>query len=122
MSINVEERYQASIVRIKGKFLGSIQGPEFKELIEDLKSEGKLQVVVDLGKTTFIDSSGVGTLIAALTTLRNAGGDLRLARTHDRVHGVFVMTRLLGSAFAHFDTVEEALNSFKEQPEQASTS
>lgn len=119
MSIHVKEQYHAVIIELKGKFLGSIDGDEFKSTIDRLKEEEQLQVVVDMQETTFIDSSGIGTLIAAQTSMRKEGGDIRLANMGARVHGVFVITRLLGSAFTSYDSVEEALESFRTDPKPA---
>lgn len=112
MSISVEERYHGAVIEIKGKFLGSIQGREFKDIIEKLKESGTVYVVADLGKTEFIDSTGIGVLTSSLTSLRNAGGDMHVANMKDRVHGLFVVTRLLGSAFVDYESVEEALQAF----------
>ena len=56
-----------------------------------------------------MDSSGIGTLIGALTTMRTAGGDLKLACMKDRIKNLFVLTRLLGPIFTDYDTVEEAV-------------
>jgi anti-sigma B factor antagonist len=117
MSITTEEHYHGVVIAINGKFLGSIHVEEFKKKIDELKKEGRVHVVVDLGKTEFLDSTGIGTLISGLTSLRNAGGDMRLANLTDRIQGLFLMMRLLGSAFEHYDSVEEALQSFEERPE-----
>lgn len=84
---------------MKGKFLGTIDGSQFRDAIDRLKEEDRLQVVVDMHETTFIDSSGIGSLIAAQTSMRKEGGDIRLANMDARVHGGLVITRLRGSAF-----------------------
>lgn len=115
MSITQRERYQVVVLEIKGKFLGSVQGPEFKQVLDDLKAQGKTQVVVDLGETEFMDSSGVGALIGGLTTLRKAGGDMCLANLTKRISGLFVMTRLLGPVFDNYDSVETAAQSLRTQ-------
>ena len=121
MSITTKEHYHGVVIGIEGKFLGSVQGREFKEVIESLKQDGRTHVVVDLGKTEFMDSTGIGTLIGALTTMRKAGGDIRLANLKDRVHGLFMMMHMLGPVFEDFDSVEEALQSLKERPEPKAT-
>ncbi|NBB85349.1 MAG: STAS domain-containing protein [Bacteroidetes bacterium] len=119
MSILVKEHYHAFVIELKGKFLGSIDGSELKDTIDRLKEDDRLHVVIDMQETTFIDSSGIGTLIAAQTSMRKEGGDIRLANMGARVHGVFVVTRLLSSAFASYDSVDEALESFRTDPEPA---
>ena len=108
MPFSTSEQYQAVVFQITGKFLGSIEGPAFKEKLEELKAEGKTKVVVDLSKADFMDSSGIGTLIRALTTMKKVGGDVKLACMKDRIKNLFLLTRLLGSVFEDFDSVEDA--------------
>ena len=116
MSISVQEQYQSTVIQIKGKFLGSVDGPELKQKLDDLKQAGKTNVVIDLGQTDFMDSSGIGALISGLTSMRKAGGDVRLANMEKRIQGLFVMTRLLGPVFENYESVEEAVQSFSTNP------
>ena len=119
MSISVQDQYQASVIQIKGKFLGSVDGPELKQKLDDLKQAGKTNVVIDLGQTDFMDSSGIGALISGLTTMRKAGGDVRLANMEKRIQGLFVMTRLLGPVFDDYDSVDAAVESYSTNPPEA---
>ncbi len=116
MSISVQDQYQASVIQIKGKFLGSVDGSELKEKLDDLKQAGKTNVVIDLGQTDFMDSSGIGALISGLTTMRKAGGDVRLANMEKRIQGLFVMTRLLGPVFDDYESVDDGVESFNPNP------
>ena len=116
MTFIVKEHYHASVVEISGKFLGSLEGPKFKETLEQMKETGKTKVVIDLSKTDFMDSSGLGVLISGLTTMRKAGGDIRLASIEKRIKNLFLITRLLGPVFDDYQTVEQALASFKDAP------
>ncbi len=113
MPFSTNEQYQAVVFQITGKFLGSIEGPAFKEKLEEMKAEGKTKVVVDLSKADFMDSSGIGTLIGALATMKKAGGDVKLASMKDRIKNLFLLTRLLGSVFEDFDSVEEAAQAMR---------
>ena len=116
MSINVQEQYQASVIQIKGKFLGSVDGPELKQKLDDLKESGKTNIVIDLGATDFMDSSGIGALISGLTSMRKAGGDVRLANLEKRIRNLFLITRLLGPVFDDYESVESAVQSFRTNP------
>ena len=58
-----------------------------------------------------MNSSGLGMLIAALSSVRNGGGDLRLARVGERVHALLVITKL-AAVFKQFPTLDEAVTSF----------
>ena len=65
------------------------------------------KVVIDLGPTTFIDSSGLGALVSGLKTCRQAGGDLRIAAAGEQVRTVLRLTNLDRILRAH-ETVEDA--------------
>jgi anti-sigma B factor antagonist len=119
MSLSISERYNAVVVTPKGQFLGSIQGPPFREALADLRAQGKVNIVLDLGETTLMDSSGIGVLIAEAEAMRAEGGDLHLARVEARVRNLFLMTRLLGEVFTLYPTVEEAVQSFGPAPTAA---
>ncbi|MFW5955112.1 MAG: STAS domain-containing protein [Rhodothermales bacterium] len=116
MSFETEERYHAVVIRPKGKFLGSTKGDEFRGLIDRYKETGLKNVVVDLSKTDFMDSTAIGVLIASLTTMRRAGGDVRLAEIDSRIKNLFLVTRLLGPVFTAYETVDEAEKSYVEHP------
>ncbi len=119
MKFKTSDHYHATVISLKGKFLGSVDGDTFREAISALKEEGKTRLVIDLSDTDMIDSTGIGTLIGALTSMRNAGGDVRIACLKKRIKNLFLMTRLLGPVFDDYDTVEEAVDSFKESETSA---
>jgi anti-sigma B factor antagonist len=119
MALSISERYNAVVVTPKGEFFGSLQGPAFREELGRLRADGKKNVVLDLGDTTLMDSSGVGVLIAEAEALRKEGGDLRLARVEARVRNLFLMTRLLGEVFTLYPSVDEAVQSFSSSPASA---
>lgn len=111
MPFSVKEDYQAVVISIKGKFLGSIEGPKFKETLDELKEAGKTNLVVDLSKADFMDSSAIGALIGALTSMRKIDGDVRLAGMQKRIKNLFIMTKLL-RVFDDYETVDEAVQSY----------
>ena len=112
MPFKAREQDDAVIFEISGKFLGSIDGPPFRGRLQEYKESGFKKVVIDLSNAELMDSSGIGEMIAGLTSMRNAGGDMRLAALRKRIRNVFLMTRLLGSVFEDYETVAEALASF----------
>ena len=114
MKFKTSDHYHATVIELKGKFLGSVDGDAFKGAINALKEQGKTKLVIDLSGTEMIDSTGIGALIGALTSMRNADGDVRIAGLKKRIKNLFLMTRLLGPVFDDYDSVEDAVNSFKE--------
>lgn len=116
MPFQINEQYDVPVIEIQGKFLGSLEGPAFREQIEHFKEKGKTSLVVDLSATEFMDSTGIGILISSLTTMRKAGGDVRLAGMEKRIRNVFLMTKLLGGVFDDYEDVDEAVQSFEHNP------
>jgi anti-sigma B factor antagonist len=114
MSIDVKENAQGAVITPSGKFLGSVRGPEFREVLQRLRENGKRNIVVDLSRTDFMDSTGIGVLISALTTMRRDGGEIRLAGLEARIKNLFVMTHLLGPVFDSYETADDALRSFEQ--------
>ena len=111
MTLSVDERPEAVVVVLDGDVMGGPDGSALHERLAELKQAGRRNVVVDLGGVRFMNSSGLGMLIGALTTMRNAGGDLRLACVGERVENLLTMTKL-AAVFKQFPTVEAAAASF----------
>jgi anti-sigma B factor antagonist len=65
-----------------------------REIVRDLAEKGNDRMVLNLSEVVYIDSSGVGELVKAHTTIRNKGGHLKLANLNKRVHDLLQMTRL----------------------------
>jgi anti-sigma B factor antagonist len=91
--------------------MGGPDAGAVKERLHQLIDEGKKKVVVDLSGVSWMNSSGLGILIGGLTTMRNAGGDLKLAGTTDKVQNLLMVTKLI-TIFESYDTIEEAVASY----------
>lgn len=115
MNYSVDEQYNAVVITLKGNVMGGPDGAKLHDTLHEMKDEGKKNVVVDLSKVKFMNSSGLGMLISAMTTMRNAGGDLRLANVADRIQSLLVITKLI-TVFKHYDSVDEAIESYSESP------
>jgi anti-sigma B factor antagonist len=70
---------------------GSVQ---LRDAVRDLLSKGSKQILLNLGDVTYIDSSGIGELVSAFTTVRNQGGDLKLLNLTKKVHDLLQITKL----------------------------
>src|SRR4029453_17967158 len=82
--------------------------PEFKERMVELIESGKKQIVVDLSKATFIDSTTLGVLVGGVKRLRPAGGSLALVCTDENITKIFEITGL-DRVFPIHSSREEAL-------------
>ena len=111
MKINHREENGVVVIEPKGKIMGGPESTELHDLLHDMIDKGKLKVVIDLGKVDWMNSTGLGLLISGLTTLRKAGGELRLANVTDKIESLLAITKLI-TVFKAYDSVEEAVNSF----------
>jgi len=96
----------------------TISGPEvsdFHDKVKGLIRDGFKKVVVDLGNVKWFGSAMLGVLVASLTTLRNAGGDLRLANVAKRVDSIFAVTQL-ASLFSTYESLDRAVSSYVVKP------
>lgn len=89
-----------------GKF-NLVSAPSAKARIDALVAAGRARVVVDLAGVDFIDSSGLGALIGALKSARQASGDVRIAAPGDQVRAVLALTNL-DRILVPFESVEAA--------------
>jgi anti-sigma B factor antagonist len=65
-----------------------------RDTIRDLLSKGSKKILLNLGDVTYIDSSGIGELVSAFTTVRNGGGELKLLNLTKKVHDLLQITKL----------------------------
>lgn len=111
MSFTISEKYNCVVIEFKGNVMGGPDTVSLNEKLHDLIESGKTNVVVDLALVKFMNSSGLGMLIGALTTMRKAGGDLRIANASDKIESLLIVTKLI-TVFKHFQSLDEAVNSF----------
>jgi len=65
-----------------------------RDTVRDLLSKGQKKILLNLGEVTYIDSSGIGELVSAFTTVRSQGGDLKLLNLTKKVHDLLQITKL----------------------------
>ena len=83
-----------------------------RDSIRNLADQGKKKVLLNLAGVKYMDSSGVGELIANYTTIKRQGGQLKLLNLTDRIQNLLVITKLL-TVFDSYDNEAEALKSFE---------
>lgn len=95
-----------TLVRLAGR-LDLLAADTVKQSITVAAHAGQHRLVIDLGDVSFMDSSGLGTLIGGLKAARLAGGDLRVARPREQARGIFSLTSL-DRVLTLYPTIEEA--------------
>ena len=113
MTLDVESRQTDSGVTVlapSGR-LDVVGAPALKEAVSEAMKNGQPRLVIDMEGVTFVDSSGLGSVVSALKQVRTSKGDLRLAAPNHQVRVVLELTTL-DRVFPYFATVEEALTDF----------
>lgn len=112
MKLTQNERDGVVVLEPKGRILGGPDATLLKDQLQALIDSGKVKVVIDLAEVDYMNSTGLGILISGYTTLKNAGGVLKLVRVNKRIHQIFMVTKLQ-TIFDSFDDEAGALASFR---------
>jgi anti-sigma B factor antagonist len=83
-----------------------------RDTIRDLLGKGEKKILLNLGNVTYIDSSGIGELVSAFTSVRNQGGELKLLNLTKKVHDLLQITKLY-TVFDIRDDETAAVGAFK---------
>jgi len=111
MTLKTREQNNVMILEVKGKMMGGPDQQLFQDAIKEQIAQGYKRFIFDLGGVDWMNSSGLGSLIGALTSIKNAKGDLKLASVTDKIRSLFLITKLV-TIFDSYDNVNEALKSF----------
>lgn len=87
----------------------------FRKRIDELIRQKRLSIVLNLREITYIDSAGVGMMVAKYLSVRRQGGDIKLLHLSPRSQRVMTITRLL-TVFEAYDSEEQAVGSFASAP------
>ena len=112
MKFSVSQQGTVTVISLQGSALGGPDATSLNSRLHDLMSAGKKHVVLDLGGVDIMNSSGLGMLIGSASTLKNAGGSLKLACASEKILALIKITKLT-SVFEHFDSVKAAVVSFR---------
>lgn len=111
MEMKEEKRKEVLVITFSGELMGGDEAQDFQKRVYSAIEEGSVNVVIDMTDLKWMNSSGLGFIMAALTTLRASGGDLRLCRVSARVRRPIEVTKL-DRVIKIFDSVDEAIDSF----------
>jgi anti-sigma B factor antagonist len=111
MSLKIDSREVAhvSILDIDGRIVLGDEIHQLRDAVRDLVKQGKKKIILNLANVDYIDSSGVGELVGSFTTVRNAGGELKLMNLTQKVHDVLHVTKL----YTVFDIKDDEFHAVK---------
>ena len=101
-----------TIVDLSGRITLGEGSTMLRDIVRDMIAKGNNKILLNLGDVTYIDSSGIGELVSAFTTVRNGGGELKLLNLTKKVHDLLQITKLY-TVFDVKDDETAAVKAFK---------
>lgn len=111
MKIPARHRAGVTILEPKGKITIGVGDVALREAVHEAVDAGSHKILINLKEVSTIDSSGIGELVAAYTTVTNRGGALRLLHLPPKVQDILQITQLV-TVFDVMDDEDEAIASF----------
>ncbi len=111
MKIKQRDKGDVTVLDISGKIMGGEDFELFNNTIKSFISQGKVDIVLNLSKVKWINSTGLGLLVSAYTTLVKNGGRMKIAEVSDRIDNILHVTQL-ELIFETFEDEAAAVASF----------
>lgn len=111
MGIALEKDGGVVVLRLLGDLRGGDEGAELRAAVARLVEGGATRLLIDLREVGMVNSVGIGTLVACLTSVRRVGGELKLLGAPQRLLAVLKICRLL-EICEHYPDKSEAIHSF----------
>lgn len=111
MKISTRQVDGVTILDLSGRITLGEGSVQLRDAVRDLLSKGQKHILLNLAEVNYIDSSGIGELVSAFTTVRNQGGELKLLKLTKKVHDLLQITKLY-TVFDIKDDEAQAIASF----------
>lgn len=103
LKINKRESGEVTVVDLNGRLTLGDASAQLRQTLREILDSGKKKIVLNLGEVGYIDSSGLGELVSSFTTVKNNGGQLKLANLTDKVNDLLTVTKLYTVFEIHSD-------------------
>src|SRR5579875_2492349 len=113
MKVTTRQVDGVTILDLSGRITLGEGSVQLRDAVRDLLSKGQKQILLNLAEVNYIDSSGIGELVSAFTTVRNQGGELKLLKLTKKFHDLLQITKLY-TVFDIKDDEAQAIGSFKQ--------
>ena len=107
MHVEVRQIQDVMILDLKGRLTSGLGDQILRGAIDELLAENRKKILLNLSEVSFLDSAGVGELVAGLKTSRRFSADLKLLNVGERVYSTLDMARLLPTFEIYGDETEE---------------
>ena len=111
VKLNTRQIGDVSVVDVAGRITLGEGSSALRDTLREMVSKGQKKVLLNLGEVSYIDSSGIGELVSAFTTVTNGGGQLKLLNLTKRVKDLLQITKLY-TVFDVHDSEVSAIRSF----------
>jgi anti-sigma B factor antagonist len=112
MNASTRQVNGVTVVDLSGRITLGEGSVVLRDTVRELIGKGEKRILLNLGDVTYIDSSGIGELVSAFTTVRNQGGELKLLNLTKKVHDLLQITKLY-TVFDVKDDEVSAIGSFR---------
>ena len=112
MKVSTRQVDGVTILDLSGRITLGEGSVTIRDAVRDLLAKGQKKILLNLGDISYIDSSGIGELVSAFTTVKNAGGELKLLNLSQKVQDVLYVTKLY-TVFDVKDDEAAAIKAFK---------
>jgi anti-sigma B factor antagonist len=107
LDLETTTREGAGVLSLRGE-IDVYTAPLLRQALVDLIDQGTRNIVVDMERVDFLDSTGLGVLVEGLKRVRTRDGNLSIVATHEKILKIFDITGL-NKAFSLFGSVDDAL-------------
>lgn len=115
MALKIEEQNieGVTVLRLSGRVTLGGESNQLRAKLRELLDRGVTRIVLDLGEVSYLDSAGLGTLVAGYTSGRSKGASVKLANLTKKISEQLSITKLV-TVFEVYPDVEAAVNSFRQ--------
>jgi anti-sigma B factor antagonist len=103
------------VLHLSGAITLGVGTQKLRKLIHETLDAGKQNILLNMSEVVYLDSSGLGELVAAYTTAKNRGGNLKLMKLTQRVQDVVQLTKVY-RVFEVYSDEDSAVRSFQVAP------
>ena len=114
MKIKQSLQGDVMVLQVSGKIMGGPDHEKFQGEIKELIAEGHVDVLLNMSKVSWVNSTGLGILVSAFHTLSKNSGRLKICEVNDRIDNILNVAQLK-LVFETFEKCDEALASFSQE-------
>jgi anti-sigma B factor antagonist len=111
MKVAIRQVDGITILDLSGRITLGEGSITLRDSVRDVLAKGSKKILLNLGQITYNDSSGIGELVSAFTSVKNAGGELKLLNLTQKVHDLLQITKLY-TVFDIWDNEASAITAF----------